>query len=84
MLSPADISRINTYLLELKAIAVVNGDTSLIDRVGRLRDAVDLVLNPLAADSGDVPRRKLDVSEATEGVQRKIYDLLSSATRNRS
>jgi hypothetical protein len=74
--------RISTYLIELKAIAVVNGDKEFIDRVNRLRDAVDLILNP-PAEGDERARRHLDVSEATEGVQRKVYDLLASATRSR-
>ncbi len=78
-----DAGQISTYLLELKAIAVVNGDKEFIDRVNRLREAVDLILNPPAADD-ERPHRKLDVSEATEGVQRKVYDLLASATRARA
>jgi hypothetical protein len=81
-LSDHDAGQISTHLLELKAIAVVNGDTELIDRVRRLREAVELVLYPPAEDD-ERPRRKLDVSEATEGVQRKVYDLLTSATRVR-
>jgi hypothetical protein len=82
-LPPDDAGRVSTYLLELRAIAVVNGDTAFIDRVNRLREAVDLVLNPPPEDD-EHPPRKLDVSEATEGVQRKVYDLLASATRARS
>jgi hypothetical protein len=81
-LSDDDMGRISTHLLELKAIAVVNGDTELIDRVLRLRDAVDLVLNP-PPEEDERPRRQLDVSEATEGVQRKVYALLADATRVR-
>jgi hypothetical protein len=61
---------------------VVNGDKEFIDRVNRLRDAVDLILNP-PAEGDERARRHLDVSEATEGVQRKVYDLLASATRSR-
>jgi hypothetical protein len=75
--------RISTYLIELKAIAVVNGDKEFIDRVNRLRDAVDLILNP-PAEGDERARRHLDVSETTEGVQRKVYDLLASATRSRT
>jgi hypothetical protein len=78
-----DAGRISTCLLELKAIAVVNGDKEFIDRVNRLREAVDLILNP-PAEGDERTHRKLDVSEATEGVQRKVYDLLASATRPRA
>jgi hypothetical protein len=78
-----DAGRISTYLLELKAIAVVNGDKEFIDRVNRLRDAVDLILNP-PGEGDERAHRHLDVSEATEGVQRKVYDLLASATRSRA
>jgi hypothetical protein len=78
-----DAGRISTYLLELRAIAVVNGNTEFIDRVNRLREAVDLVLNP-PPDDDERSRRKLDVSETTEGVQRKVYDLLARATRVRA
>jgi hypothetical protein len=77
-----DAGRISTYLLELRAIAVVNGNTEFIDRVNRLREAVDMVLNPPHDD--ERPSRRLDVSETTEGVQRKVYDLLASATRVRA
>lgn len=79
-ISEEDTGRIHTYLIELKAIAVVNGDTEFIDLVGRLRTAVDSLLN---APAGSVPARPpLNVSEATGSVQRKVYDLLAAATRN--
>lgn len=75
-----DAARISTYLLELRAIAVVNSNTEFIDRVNRLREAVELILHPPAGEDEQAPR-KLEVSEATENVQRKVYDLLASATR---
>jgi hypothetical protein len=75
--------RISTYLLELKAIAVVNGDKEFISRVSRLRDAVDLILKP-PGEGDERAHRHLDVSQATEDVQRKVYDLLASATRARA
>jgi hypothetical protein len=74
--------RISTYLLELKAIAVVSGDKEFITRVSRLREAVDLILNP-PGEGDERAYRRLDVSDETEGVQRKVYDLLASATRAR-
>ncbi len=79
-ISEEDAGKIHTYLIELKAIAVVNGDTEFIDLVGRLRVAVDYLLNP-PDDPGTV-RPNLNVSEATGSVQRKVYDLLAAATRN--
>ena len=41
LISEEDAGKIHTYLIELKAIAVVNGDTEFIDLVGRLRVAVE-------------------------------------------
>jgi hypothetical protein len=82
-LSYDDTGQIRTYLLELKAIAVVNGDKEFINRVSRLLAAVDLILNP-PTDGDERARRHLDVSDETEGVQRKVYDLLASATRPRA
>jgi hypothetical protein len=82
-LPPDDAGQITTYLLELKAIAVVNGDKEFINRVSRLRLAVDLILNPPAEDD-ERAHRKLNVSDETESVQRKVYDLLASATRSRA
>ena len=77
--SENDASTINTYLIELKAIAVVNGDTDLIELVGRLRDAVEAAL--AAQADADRPTLKRSVSEATERVQRRVYALLAAATR---
>lgn len=75
--TPEMISTINTYLIELKAIAVVNGDKKFIERVGMLRKAVDYLLTRASDD----PTPTITVSEATEEVQRTVYDLLAAATR---
>lgn len=77
-LAPDDISTINTYLIELKAIAVVNGDTDFIERVGKLRVAVEHMV--MREPDGHTPT--LTVSKATEDVQRKVYDLLAAARHN--
>lgn len=75
--TPDVMSTINTHLIELKAIAVVNGDTEFIERVGLLRRAAEFLLerNP------DAHTPPLTVSKTTEDVQRKVYDLLAAATR---
>lgn len=76
--APDDVSTINTYLIELKAIAVVNGDTDFIERVGKLRVAVEHLL--MRDDDAHTPT--VTVSKATEDVQRKVYDLLAAARHN--
>lgn len=71
------IGTVYTYLIELNAIAVVNGDTDFIERVGMLRQAVEF----LVTHDPDQPTPTITVSQATEGVQRMVYDLLARATR---
>jgi hypothetical protein len=80
LITEEDTGKIHTYLIELKAIAVVNSDTEFIDLVGRLRVAVEYLLNPPGDNA--TARPNLSVSEATGSVQRKVYDLLAAATRN--
>ncbi len=72
-------SQIMADWIELRAIAVVNGDVDLIDRVNDLRLAIDQALDQVPAE--DQIRRKITIAEATEAVQRKIYELLATATR---
>jgi hypothetical protein len=75
-MTSADEAQINSCLIELKAIAVVNGDTELIELVGKLRQ----IVTQMQEGSDPAPTRA-DIAAATEHVQRKVYELLANATR---
>ncbi len=74
---------IQAYLVELKAIAVVSGDTALIEAVGKLRVAVDQNWGPGDAPH-DAPQAALEshaaIASAVEQVQRRIYQHIKDAT----
>ena len=73
------LGTIQAYLIELKAIAVVSGDTALIEAVVKLRTSVDSAWSD-GQGPVDGAESHAAIAGAVEQVQRRIYQHIKDAT----